>query len=143
MRELPAILVALAALAGCAADRAVGSTMTLAPGQTAAGSFWVPDGGRSLAQFWRELPRKGVRPYPEATTWNSKGDDGAVLLAFPGTTLPEEHPMGYAQQWMVDGGRCRVVVRNASDRPATFTWVVTGSSDAVADWDLSGGGLPR
>jgi hypothetical protein len=112
--------------------------MTLAPGQIASGSFEIPGGGRGLAQFWRELPSRGGSPSPDSVTWN-RNVDGAVLLAFPGTSLPEERPMGYAQHWMTDGSRCRVVVRNVSDRPASFTWVLTGPADAVADWDVSAG----
>src|SRR5688572_21927332 len=129
MRDLAGILVALVALGGCAAlapDRTLQSTMTLAPGQTATGSIEIPDGGRGLAQFWQNAPRKVGSADSAAVVWTGGGD---VLLAFPDSRLPAERPLGYSHQWLEDGSKRRVVVRNVSERPATFTWVVKGSSD--------------
>ena len=61
-----------------------------------------------------------------------------MLVAFPDdVAFPAEQPLGYASQRLRDGAACRVGVRNASAEPATFDWIVTGSSDAVADWDVS------
>ncbi len=128
----------LVPLCGCAAlrpDRSVQSIMTLAPGQSVAGQFEIPDGSRGLVRFQRGEPTKGVAPYPDATTWIG---DGKVTIAFPDMAASSEGPLGYAQIWLEDGRVCRVVVRNADARPVTFGWSVKGPSDAVANWDLSG-----
>lgn len=137
--------VAMAAallLGGCAAlapDRSVCSTMTLAPGQTARGRFEAPDGGRSLVQFHSGEPRKGVPPHPEMTTWVGSDE---LLVTFPDSVLPGERRMGYAQLGVDGDHSFTVVVRKAATEPATFGWIVTGTSDAVAHWDLSGGDRP-
>jgi len=137
--NLVSLVVLASALAACAAltpNRSLQSTMTLAPGQTVTGRFETPGGSDCLVQLQRQAPRTGVPPYLDATTWTS--GDARVLIAFPDdATFPSEHPLGYASQWLRDGAACRVVVRNASTAPATFDWIVTGPSDAVADWDVS------
>ena len=137
-----ALAGAIPLFGGCAAlapDRVVQSTMRLAPGQAIAGRFESLDGGHGFVHFQREAPRKGVAPCPGATTYTS---DGRVLIAFPGTTVPDEHPLGYAQAGFEAGRGLRVILRNASTEPATFDWVVTGSGDIVADWDVAGSERP-
>ena len=134
-----ALAIVAIEFSGCAAlspERSLRSTMTLAPGQAVRGQFQIPDGSRGLVQFQRENGKTGVPPYPEATTWTG---DRAVLIAFPeDTKLPGELALGFASQWIEDGRTLQVVVRNTSARPATFDWIVTGPSDAVATWDVSG-----
>jgi len=141
MKTLSGLLLAAAALGGCAAlapDRTIQSTMTLAPGQSVSGRFEVPDGGSGYVVFQREAGRKGVEPFPEATTWTS---DGKILITFVDAPFPSgEHPLGYASWNIGDGLARRVVVRNTDDRPVTFDWIVRSSSNAIADWDVSGAG---
>jgi len=133
------LAIVAAALSACAAltpDRSLQSTMTLAPGQTVTGRFASPGGGDCLVRLQRQAPKTGVPPYPDATTWTS--GDARVLIAFPDNAASSvEHPLGYSSQWLRDGAACRVVVRNTSTEPTTFDWIVTGPSDAVADWDVS------
>ena len=96
----------------------------------------MPGGSRGLVQFQREAPKKGVAPWPEATTWTS--GDRSVLIAFPDDPQsPSEGPLGYASQWLEGGRVCQVVVRNTSTQPATFDWIVTGPTHAIANWDVS------
>ena len=139
-RVARAVAVASTALAlsACAAlmpDRSIQSTMTLAPGQSVKGRFEIPGGGRGLVQFQRQPPKKGVQPFPEATTWTG---DGKVRIAFPDDpVLPAEGQLGYVSYWLEDGRVCETVVRNATAEPVTFDWIVTGATDAVVNWDLS------
>jgi hypothetical protein len=131
------VLVLAVSATGCAAlapDRAVQSTMTLAPGQVAVGRFQIPDGSRGLVAFQRQPPRKGVEPLPES--WNYSGDP-KVQIAFPDNPLmDQEGPLGYAQQWIDDGSVCRVILRNHDTAPQSFQWIVSGGSGVLADWDL-------
>jgi hypothetical protein len=137
--RLVSVVAATCALTACAAltpDRSLRSTMTLAPGQSVTGRFTSPGGDDCLVQLQRRAPKTGVAPYPGATTWTN--GDARVLIAFPDdAAFPAEQPLGYASQWLRDGAACRVVVRNTSTAPATFDWIVTGTSDAVVDWDAS------
>jgi hypothetical protein len=135
----PACIAVVLSAGGCAVfspDREVRSTVTLAPGQVVRGRFEISGGSVGLVKFHAMPSSVGVPPHEEATTWNG---DGRVLIAFSDTALAEERPLGYAQQWLPDGCAIRVVVRNTTTQPSTFTWTVTGSSDAVVDWDVSAG----
>ena len=131
MKVIPAILLSVAILGGCAAP-AFQSTMTLAPGQSAAGLFEVSDGGAGCVQFQRQAPRRGVEPCPEAWNWTG---DGKVLITFVDETLVPESPLGFASWLLKDGHPCRVVLRNADAQPASFDWIVKGSPGVVAKWE--------
>ena len=131
---------AVPSVAGCASDRPLRATMTLAPGQTVEGRFEATEGADGLVQLYASEPKRGAPPSAESATWIG---DGRILVAFPDSTLPEERPLGYAQRGLEPGRPWRVVLRNPSSEPVTFRWVVAGRAGVTADWGPAGGVAPR